>query len=279
MAQAIPFADYLGTLGPLSAHIDPLIPTAESEAIRAAAMSLAELPEISRETLTGWVAANPRAVPVLALLVGVGQEKLKNALKHEFDTTGWVLLARRRPKELIDWLDDAYGLVAQADAQLHQQYGIADVLIARAETRASATAAGKQGRKVEDEIEAIASGLGLPYETRTRFTGRNGRTAPCDLVIPSGSSAEIVVAAKGFDSTGSKLTDAVREIEEMADVRMPRQFVIAVIDGIGWKNRVSDLSRIHQLWVNQQIDGMYTLATLDQFRDDIEEAARLRKLI
>ena len=98
-------------------------------------------------------------------------------------------------------------------------------------------------------------------------------------MIPSGSSAEIVVAAKGFDSTGSKLTDAVREIEEMADVRMARQFVIAVIDGIGWKNRISDLRKIHQLWMDRQIDGMYTLATLNQFRDDIEDAARLRKLL
>ncbi len=114
---------------------------------------------------------------------------------------------------------------------------------------------------------------------RTRFTGRNDRSAPCDLVIPNASGAEIVVAAKGFDSTGSKLTDAVREIEEMAEVRTPRQFVLAVIDGIGWKNRASDLRKIHNLWVTHQIDGMYTLATLNQFHDDVEEAARLRKLL
>ena len=31
---------------------------------------------------------------------------------------------------------------------------------------------------------------------------------------------------------GLKLTDAVREIEEMADVRLARQHVMAVIDGI-----------------------------------------------
>jgi hypothetical protein len=91
-------------------------------------------------------------------------------------------------------------------------------------------AAGASGRKIEDEIEAIARDLGLPCETRTRFTGRNHRTAVCDLVIPSGSAAEIAVAAKGFDSTGSKLTDAVREIEEMADVRQARQFIMAVIE-------------------------------------------------
>ena len=112
-----------------------------------------------------------------------------------------------------------------------------------------------------------------------RFTGRNNRTAPCDLVIPSGTTAEIAVAAKGFDSTGSKLTDAVREIEEMADVRQARQFIMAVIDGIGWKNRVNDLRRIYSLWERQQIDGMYTLATLDRFRDDLEYAAHLRGLL
>lgn len=91
--------------------------------------------------------------------------------------------------------------------------------------------------------------------------------------------AEIAVAAKEFDSTGSKLTDAVREIEEMADVRLSRQFVIAVVDGIGWKSRQADLRRIFTLWENRQIDGMYTLATLGAFRADIEEAARLRGLL
>lgn len=229
--------------------------------------------------MTAWAEANPQRVPVLGLAVGLGQEKLKNALKDKLETQGWVTLARQRAAELIAWLDDAYDLVRMLTVQRQRDYEFADVLVARAGSRVTATSAGKSGRKVEDEIEAIAADLGLPYGTRTRFTGRNGRTAPCDLVIPNNSSAEIVVAAKGFDSTGSKLTDAVREIEEMADVRLPRQFVIAVIDGIGWKSRQADLRRIHELWVNQHIDGMYTLATLDQVRADLEEAARLRSII
>jgi hypothetical protein len=279
MTDAVPFDDYVGTLGGLSAHIDPLAPSPETDEIRAAAASLAALSTVTRESLATWATSHPRDVPVLGLLVGLGQEKLKNALKHKFDTSGWILLARDRACELIEWMDDTYFLVSQANAQLHQLYGIADVLVARAGTRAAATAASRQGRDVEDEIEAVAMALALPYETRTRFTGRNGRTAPCDLVIPNSGGAEIVVAAKGFDSTGSKLTDAVREIEEMAEVRTPRQFVLAVIDGIGWKNRISDLRKIHHLWVTHQIDGMYTLATLQQFRDDVEDAARLRKLM
>lgn len=99
------------------------------------------------------------------------------------------------------------------------------------------------------------------------------------LVVPSRESALIAVAAKGFDSTGSKLTDSVREIEEMAAIRLPRQYVMAVIDGIGWKSRAADLRRIYSLWEREEIDGMYSLASMDRFRADLREAARLRGLL
>lgn len=279
MSLAIPFKQYLATLGRLTAHIDPTVTTPEAQEIKDAANALAALPTVDVAHLAAWAKANPFRVPVLGLVVGLGQEKLKNALRDEFDSSGWVTLARERPDDLVRWLDTDFDLVRTLTVQQARQYDLGDVLVARAGSRVTATQAGQSGRKVEDEIETIAAGLGLPYETRTRFTGRNGRTAPCDLVVPGAGHASIVVAAKGFDSTGSKLTDAVREIEEMAEIRLPRQFVIAVIDGIGWKSRQADLRRIHALWANQQIDGMYTLATLDQFRADLEEAARLRQLI
>lgn len=223
--------------------------------------------------------AHPEWVPVLGLAVGLSREKLKNSMRDKFDTSGWVTVARTRSEELVEWLDVEFDLIRTVVTQLDRTYKFGDVLIARAGSRVTATRAGESGRKVEDEIEAIARDIGLTYQTRTRFTGRNGRTAPCDLVVPSTENAAIVVAAKGFDSTGSVLTAAVREIEEMADVRLPRQFVIAVIDGIGWKSRKADLRRIHALWESEQIDGMYTLASLDKFREDLEDAARLRHFI
>lgn len=94
-----------------------------------------------------------------------------------------------------------------------------------------------------------------------------------------GDHTHIAVAAKGFDSTGSKLSDAVREIMDMADVRQPTQFIMAVVDGIGWKSRIGDLRRIYTLWERRQIDGLYTLATLGTFARDLEQAARLRNLL
>lgn len=278
MSTAVPFDEYLSTLGRLTGHVDPTASTPEAEAIRTAAESLALLPQFDVDTLAAWVQAHPDSVPVLGLVVGLSQEKLKNAMRDAFDTSGAKTMAQREPAALIGWLDRDFDLLRSLTVQVGREYGFGDVLVARAGTRITATRAGASGRKVEDEIEAIAADLDLTYRTRTRFTGRNGRTAPCDLVIPDSDDA-IVVAAKGFDSTGSKLTDAVREILEMAEVRLPRQFVIAVIDGIGWKSRQADLRRIHTLWATEQIDGMYTLATLDQFREDIAEAARIRRLL
>ncbi len=273
------FDEYQASLGHLTAHVDPTAATPEAATLKEAAGSLANLPEISAATLSEWAHNHPFWVHALGLTVGLSQEKLKNVLRHHLGTSGWITLARERPDDLIAMLDTEYDLVRQVAAQRARSYDFGDVLVARAGTRTFATRAGASGRKVEDDIEAIASDLGLPHETRTRFVGRNNRTAPCDLVIPDAANALIVVAAKGFDSTGSKLTDAVREIEEMAEVRLPRQFCYAVIDGIGWKSRVSDLRRIYNLWQRQQINGMYTLTTLDRFRAELEEAARIHKLL
>jgi hypothetical protein len=272
------FDEYLASLGRLTTHADPTLVTAEKLEIRQAAAGLASLAEITVASLAAWVAEEPPRVRVLGLAVGLSQEKLRNVLKHHLGSAGWLTLGKERPGDVVAMLEREYDLVRLVTVQRSRTYDFGDVLVARAGTRQTANASAASGRKVEDEIEAIARQLGLPYETRTRFAGRDGRTAPCDLVVPSAGSAAIAVAAKGFDSTGSKLTDAVREIKEMAEVRLPRQFIMAVIDGIGWKNRLNDLRQIHHLWEREQIDGMYTLATLDRFQEDLLQAARLRNV-
>lgn len=280
MTAPIPtFAEYVASLGRLTPHVDPTLITPESEQIRAAAQSLADLTEISRASLAAWALSRPSDVPVLGLAVGLSQEKLKNALKHRFDTSGWVTLAREHSDDLVQMLDEEFDLVRLVGTQRHMVFDFGDVLAARGNTRQSANRAGLAGRSVEDEIEGIARDLGLETGTRTRFLGRNGRTAPCDLAVLAFGQVAIAVAAKGFDSTGSKLTDAVREIEQMADVRLPTQFIMVVIDGIGWKSRIKDLRDIYRLWESRQIDGMYTLQSLDTFRRDLESFARLRRLM
>lgn len=273
------FGEYVASLGVLRGIVDPTASTPLAADIKEAATSLAALGDLSPEVLAEWAQAHPSWVPALGLTAGLSQESFKNILRHHFNSSGWVTLARTRAADLVAMLDEEYDLVRLLTVQRSRSYEFGDVLVARAGGRAVAVGGMASGRKVEDEIEAIAADLGLPSNTRTRFEGRNGRTAPCDLVIPSASNPLIVVAAKGFDSTGSKVTDAVREIEEMAEIRLPRQYVMAVIDGIGWKSRASDLRKIYALWESRQIDGMYTLASLDRFRTDLTEAARRLDLL
>ena len=274
-----PFEDYVSSLGRLSAHVDPTATTPESLEIREAADQLTALESICDSSVAAWLSANPQNAFVCALAVGISREKFKNQIRDWFGTASWVRLAVERADELVDRMDREYDLLRLLTVQRSRTYSFGDILVARAGTRVTATSAGRSGRRVEDEIEAIAQAIGLPYVVRTRFEGRGGRTAPADLAVPGpGRECRIAVAAKGFDSTGSKLTDAVREIKEMADARSGRQVVLAVVDGIGWKGRISDLHRIWELWDSGDIDGLYTLATLDRFKEDLQQFAAIHRI-
>lgn len=268
----------MASVAPTSTGIAPSQESA-ADLIRSAAAALTALPEVTQYSLTQLIGQRPEWVPCLGLAVGLTQERLKNELRYAFRTSGWVTLARQRGAELIAYLDERFGLIARIRSDRGRSFTYGDVLVERGGTRAAAGRAIRRGRGVENRIEAVVRSLGLPYELRTRFIGRSRASAPCDLAIPSGKdAAQIVCAAKAFDSTGSKLTDAVREIIEMAECRLPTQFVYAVVDGSGWLGRRADLKRIFDLQQRHLIDGLFTLATLDAFRDALE-AASLRLAI
>lgn len=84
------FEEYVASLGHLSVHVDPTAATPESAAVKDAAASMTALEELTVESLATWVSAHPEWVPALGLTVGLGQERLKNTLRHAFDTSGWV---------------------------------------------------------------------------------------------------------------------------------------------------------------------------------------------
>jgi hypothetical protein len=267
--------EYMASLTNLSAASDPTAITAEGAVIAAAGGAMADLEEISPAALAELIREHPEYVPALGYAVGLSHEGLKNVMKHHLGTSGWITLAKEDPESIVAMLDKEYDVVRLVEVQRRRAYDFGDVLIARAGSRARAAAAGDRGRRVEDEIELVVQSLGLPYQMRTQFTGRGGASSPADLAIPAGgAAAQIVVAAKGFNSTGSKQSDAVGEVETMARVRRPTQYVMAAIDGIGWKSRRADLRRLYDLWADGEIDGMYTLSTLDRFRSDVEAAAR-----
>lgn len=225
MSEKIPaFEEFLESLSALSTPTAPTDP-AEREPYDEAANALKGLTTVDRGALTDLITGRPEWVPILASIAGLSQEQLKNVLRHRLGSSGWVILARNQPRAVVDLLDEQYGLVEQIVSERTRAWSYGDVLFERVASRSRAGRAIGRGRGLEENVEAVVSDLGLSHELRTRFVGRSDRSAPCDVAIPAGGRrALIVCAVKGFDSTGSKLTDALREIEQMAEVRDPRQF-------------------------------------------------------
>lgn len=273
------FEEFVGSLGPLRqpAPVEEML----TEGERGAVDALEELPGVDRESLVTVLSQYPEALPLLASCVGLSLEQLKGEMRFRLGSAGLKTLARHRPREVVKSLDDAFALVEAVRAQMAKDWTFSDVLAERrlwSGRRASSSIA--TGRSVEDAAEEVIRRLGVGYVMRTTFEGRNGRREPCDFAIPTGDAeAAVVGAAKGFDSTGSKLTDAVREVEALANVRLPEQFVAVVVDGIGWLRRRSDLRKIYELRQSRRIDGLYTLGQIDSFEADLRGSLRLRGLI
>lgn len=268
------FDEYLATLSAVA----PATVAGEPQALELCVRVTGEillLDPINRENVSRLIASEPETLVVLAAAVGLSQERLKTWLQTNFQTAGWISLGRQRSQDVVDEMDRQFDLVALLAAQSNRDWTWADVLARGMSSRQRAGNAIAQGRALEDEVEAVVEALGLEFQARTRFGGTGGGTAPSDFAIPvGGDEALVAVAVKGFDSTGSKLTDARREIEEMAMVRKPTQFIFAIVDGHGWHRRKPDLRRIYELWENNEIDGLYNRASLGEFDSALQLAAR-----
>lgn len=273
--NASPYEEILAALRPIVPPTDLLAESETQTIVREISAELAGLSDITVDSLEAWVDGRADAIRVLGLSVGLGQERLKIWAKHNLGTQGFGLLAKNHARATIELLDSEHNLIRAIDEGRHQQYSYSDILVTRATSKSTANRAASAGRSLEDLLEEAAVEAGLEYSTRGRFTGIGGRTAPYDLaILDQNGDPVIVVGAKAFDSTGSKLSDALREVEEMAQTRLPRQYVFAAIDGIGWKGRESDLKKIHQLWVDQRIDGIYSASTMDDFKARLIDAGK-----
>jgi hypothetical protein len=134
MARVRPFDEYVALLGRLTSHVDPTAASANAAEIKQAAESLADLDEVNIETLTQWIREHPEWVPALGLTVGLSQEKLRNSLKHRFDSAGWIGLGKARPAELATMLEEEFDLVRLLRLQRHRAYDFGDILVARVNT-------------------------------------------------------------------------------------------------------------------------------------------------
>lgn len=145
-----------------------------------------------------------------------------------------------------------------------------DVLIERLRSgRGSAVTGQKRGRGVEDYVESIVSKVfGDAFESRQTFTGPRGR-AKCDFAIPDKKSARILIEAKGYGATGSKMTDVLGDIEKIIASKRSDTSLLFFTDGVAWKQRKNDLRKIIAFQNNGDITRIYTFSMADQFESDL----------
>jgi hypothetical protein len=148
-----------------------------------------------------------------------------------------------------------------------------DVLVERLRSgRGSAISGQKRGRGVENFAEGVIKAVfGCGYGKRCTFTGARGKTAKCDFAVPSKSNPQIVVEAKGYGATGSKMTDVIGDIEKIIEAKRADTAFLFFTDGLTWNQRKNDLRKIVGYQNAGDIMRIYTSAMGGQFKADLRQ--------
>lgn len=223
---------------------------------------------ITSGVLAGLLGRDPDFLDVCRLFLAKSQEAVAHELSDALggESMGWARLrshARKEPERMAQALV-ALDLPHTIQQQLDRQWRAEDILIERYKmTRGRAIAGQKRGRALEDEVEVVLKATGVPFERSVTFTGHKGETAKCDFAVPSRSTPKIVIEVKGFEATGSKLTDFLGDVLKIGQAKSFHMYFFLVTDGRGWHHRVSDLRHLVQYHRDGIIDMIYTQQRLE----------------
>ena len=228
-------------------------------------LSLAELTTLLRQ--------HPNFLVVARLFLGVSQDRAASTFSQALGTRlSWSSLrskANQAPAQVAEAMV-TIGLPEAMWEQLHREWTIADVINERYRLLRGRAIAGQQrGRQLEDRVRAVLERAGIPFEYSVTFVGREGQTAKCDFAIPSRDRPKIVIEAKGFEATGSKVTDALGDILKIERARAMHMYFFVVLDGTGWHHRPNDLRNIVQAQNAGRIDMIYTTSRLDELEREV----------
>lgn len=167
---------------------------------------------------------------------------------------------------------DQLGLSDAISQVVLRQPKWSDILVERLRSgRGSAVSGQKRGRFVEDFVETIVKGVFAEnYEARCNFVGQRGASAKCDFTIPSRQVPRIVIEAKGYGSTGSKMTDVIGDIAKIIEAKRQDTIFMLFTDGLSWHQRKSDFRKVVEYQNQGDIFRIYTLKMADAFRSDLE---------
>ncbi|HYW06102.1 MAG TPA: DpnII family type II restriction endonuclease [Longimicrobium sp.] len=215
----------------------------------------------------------PSFLVIARLFLGVSQDRaastFSQALGMRLSWPGLRARARQDP-EMVARAMVTLGLPDTMWEELRRTWTVADVLNERYRLLRGRAIAGQQrGRQLEDRVRVILERAGVPFEYSVTFVGREGQTAKCDFAIPSRDRPKIVIEAKGFEATGSKVTDALGDILKIERARTMHMYFFVVLDGTGWHHRPNDLRNIVRAQNAGRIDMIYTTSRLDELEGEV----------
>jgi len=217
---------------------------------------------------------------VVRLFLGMSQDEFAQKIASQSSLRGNYSSMRSKAKrqelraEIMQSLH-ALEAIPTINEQLNRQWTVNDVLYDRYKfQRGRAIKGQKRGRGLEDSVEEILEKIkndtGMTFDRGVTFTNRVGKTAKSDFAIPGASEPKIIIECKGFEATGSKLTDVLGDISKILEAKSAHTYFFLVTDGTGWFNRMADLKKIVEHHQNAEVDMIYTLSTIH----DLEQTIR-----
>lgn len=209
---------------------------------------------------------------ILRLFLGLSKDNYEAQLQTLLGKGGTgVTKFRESQDDYLEAMEKLGALDAMA-VEVNRQAHWSDVLVERLRSgRGSAISGQKRGRGAEDLAEEVVKAVfDDQYDKRCNFTGAKGNEAKCDFAIPSKTEPQIVIEAKAYGATGSKMTDVIGDIEKIISAKRPDTAFLFFTDGLPWRQRESDLRKIIKYQNQGDITRIYTFSMRPQFQADLQ---------
>jgi len=219
---------------------------------------------------------NPYALDVFRLFLDLSQDVLANEMKARGVKGDFTSIRGKcmNDADRITHVLVELGLLDAIEARRAHTWTLQDVLWDRyAHMRGRAMTAQKRGAVLEDSVESILKELqaemNLTYYRGGNFVSASGKQAKADFTVPLRERPKIIIEAKGYEATGSKLTDVLGDILKVLGTKDEDAHYFFVTDGIGWYRRLSDLKKIVEYHQRRDIKMIYTTSTLPELKEAI----------
>lgn len=208
---------------------------------------------------------------ICRLFLGLSKDAFCAALREEIGADQSLRRYAEAPDTLVDGMIEL-GLLEAMAMEVNRPLKWNSVLVERLRSgRGSAISGQRRGRDLEDFVEGIVTTVfGDRYDKRCQFLGSRAKTAKCDFVVPSRKQPNILIEAKGFGVTGSKMSDVIGDIDAIIRTKRPDTVLLLFTDGLAWKQRQSDLKKLVERQNNGEIARIYTRLMKDQFTVDLQ---------